>query len=103
MKHFLGVVFICDIFQEFGNIPVTGRIDRETKELLKKPRCGLPDNAQSSQHRWRRFTQQGQIWNHTDLTWRSVKVYIILYLLYFNLQFNFSIAILLADLKSFSE
>lgn len=59
--------------QQFGNIPVTGVIDQATNDLLRAPRCGLPDwpmTYSQTQHRKKRFTLQGQTWPHTNLTWR---------------------------------
>ena len=42
MHLFTFCVFFL-FLQAFAHIPVTGRIDEETKHLMKKPRCGLPD------------------------------------------------------------
>lgn len=59
--------FFQTIFQYNGNIPVTGVLDDKTKELLKTPRCGVPDNFYG--RRRKRFTQTGS-WPKTDLTWK---------------------------------
>lgn len=37
------IVDAIKTMQNFGNIPVTGEIDEMTQELMKRPRCGLPD------------------------------------------------------------
>ncbi|XP_038210086.1 matrix metalloproteinase-2-like [Zerene cesonia] len=58
--------------QEFGGIPVTGEIDHETKELMKKKRCGRPDREPENYEnggRKKRFAVQGEKWKHTNLTW----------------------------------
>uniref|UniRef100_A0A2H8TRK4 Matrix metalloproteinase-17 n=1 Tax=Melanaphis sacchari TaxID=742174 RepID=A0A2H8TRK4_9HEMI len=56
--------------QTFGNIPVTGKMDAATKELMKKPRCGVPDlSPAAGQRRTKRYTLQGQKWHHVNLTW----------------------------------
>ncbi|KAF0762537.1 matrix metalloproteinase-2-like, partial [Aphis craccivora] len=56
--------------QTFGNIPVTGKMDAATKQLMKKPRCGVPDISQpTGQRRTKRYNLQGQKWNHVNLTW----------------------------------
>lgn len=56
--------------QKFSGLPETGQIDNRTRTLLRRPRCGLPDYDFNT--RQKRFTKQGQVWRHTNLTWRSV-------------------------------
>lgn len=73
--------------QRYGYVEPTGIIDEDTKKLLEKKRCGLPDfpddsrrrsntNKHSSlatyhhHRRKKRYTLQGQTWPHTNLTWR---------------------------------
>lgn len=56
--------------QNFANIPATGELDSNTLELLKKPRCGLPDYPNTSPKRKKRYTLHGQKWHYTNLTWR---------------------------------
>ncbi|XP_064122157.1 matrix metalloproteinase-2-like isoform X1 [Macrobrachium nipponense] len=60
--------------QRFGHIPVTGRIDEDTKALMKRPRCSLPDvmpgNYNLQAHsRVKRFVKQGSRWDRYNLTW----------------------------------
>ena len=56
--------------QRFGNIPETGVMDEQTKELLQTPRCGLPDFGPSDNaKRKRRFTLQGSTWKKFNLSW----------------------------------
>ncbi|KOB78584.1 putative matrix metalloproteinase [Operophtera brumata] len=62
---------------EFGGIPVTGDIDSETLELMKKKRCGMPDREEGDEengHRRKRFAIQGSKWEHTNLTWRWLRL-----------------------------
>ncbi|KAG8192534.1 hypothetical protein JTE90_015169 [Oedothorax gibbosus] len=54
--------------QKFGGIPQTGVVDDRTLELLRRPRCGMPDLSPSD--RVRRYAVQGQKWTKKDLTWR---------------------------------
>lgn len=56
--------------QRFGGLPVTGRVDDRTAELMRTPRCGLPDAPSTPGGRRKRFTVQGQKWMYTNLTWR---------------------------------
>lgn len=64
--------------QRFANIPDTGLIDDKTIELMRRPRCGQPDNpnvpdffaTNRSKRRTRRFVIQGPKWSNTSLTWR---------------------------------
>lgn len=75
--------------QAFANLEPTGKIDRDTRELLRRPRCGAPDLATAndflasnslsgSSHRGgrhqrqRRFVIQGQKWDHHTVTWSLV-------------------------------
>lgn len=70
-------------WQEFGNIPVTGKIDQATAKLIQKPRCGVGDNkhaynfspdnldhGQGFSSRVRRYVLQGAKWDKLALTWR---------------------------------
>ena len=41
-------------FQRFAGLKVTGRLDRATIDLMKKPRCGMPDD-QAGETRLRRY------------------------------------------------
>lgn len=60
--------------QKFAKIPATGEIDKATIELMKKPRCGLPDNPQASdsitKNRVKRYLIQGPKWSKTLISWR---------------------------------
>ncbi|EAT48174.1 AAEL000790-PA, partial [Aedes aegypti] len=72
------------LFQNFANLDPTGKIDQDTLELMRMPRCGAPDLPSSRdfmpsnslspiqfQHRrHRRFVIQGQKWEHPIVTWR---------------------------------
>ncbi|XP_061401435.1 matrix metalloproteinase-2-like, partial [Musca vetustissima] len=63
--------------QRFGNIPVTGELDSETRKLIKRPRCGVGDSKQTlafspdnlHHGRMKRYVLQGPKWDKTDLTW----------------------------------
>lgn len=56
--------------QRFANIPASGVIDKETLQLIKKPRCGLPDVAlNENSNRVKRFALKGAKWPKLDLTW----------------------------------
>ena len=60
-----------------ARINVTGELDSETVELMKKPRCGVPDVAHAGYRnkrslgltRVKRYNLQGQRWSKTNLTW----------------------------------
>lgn len=56
--------------QRFANIPATGIIDDETKKLIRKPRCGLPDvSIDDFSNRVRRFALKGSKWPKLELSW----------------------------------
>lgn len=52
-------------FQRFAGIKVTGRLDSATIRQMKKPRCGMPDDAAGSD-RVRRY-KTGSKWRKTSL------------------------------------
>lgn len=54
-------------FQRFAGIKVTGRLDSATIRQMKKPRCGMPDDAAGSD-RVRRY-KTGSNWRKTSLTY----------------------------------
>jgi len=63
--------------QTFASIPVTGKLDSATLELIRRPRCGLADyepNRFPRPHlignRRRRYVLQGQKWAKTYLTYK---------------------------------
>jgi len=70
----MGVICFILKFQTFGNVNVTGELNRETRELMKRPRCGVPDilsgQFRGNRRRRKRFIIQGQKWPNTNLTWR---------------------------------
>ncbi|XP_075704276.1 matrix metalloproteinase-15 isoform X2 [Rhinoderma darwinii] len=58
--------------QQFYGIPVTGELDRTTREWMQKPRCGVPDQFESmakSSMRRRRYAHTGRKWNQQQLTY----------------------------------
>lgn len=50
--------------QQFFGLKVTGTLDAETLEMMKKPRCGVPDVAA---YKARDFTSK---WSTNSLTYR---------------------------------
>ncbi|KAM5245966.1 LOW QUALITY PROTEIN: matrix metalloproteinase-27-like [Ctenodactylus gundi] len=53
--------------QQFFGLNVTGEPDEETLEIMKKPRCGVPDTGDYM------LTPGSPKWKHTDLTYRIIK------------------------------
>lgn len=74
------------LLQSFANLEPTGEINRDTLELMRRPRCGAPDLPSSPDflpsnslsplqlhhRRHRRFVIQGQKWEHPIVTWSLV-------------------------------
>ncbi|MEE6504406.1 hypothetical protein FKM82_005182 [Ascaphus truei] len=56
--------------QEFGGLKATGILDDATLELMKTPRCSLPDLSQSQATRRKRNAQPLAKWNKRNLSWR---------------------------------
>lgn len=57
--------------QEFAGLPVTGQLDERTLNLMRTPRCGLPDKDDNDNaKRKKRFALRGPKWPYTNLTWR---------------------------------
>lgn len=54
-------------FQVFFGLKVSGILDTETINLMKKPRCGVPDSIEGAGH-MRRYATQGK-WSKTQLTY----------------------------------
>ncbi|XP_068766801.1 matrix metalloproteinase-17 isoform X7 [Struthio camelus] len=55
--------------QRFGGLEATGILDEATLELMKTPRCSLPDLA-ASETRKKRYAQAVTKWNKRNLSWR---------------------------------
>lgn len=52
------------------NLPVTGKVDRATLNMMRKPRCGVPDVEDGTfKSRKRRFNVFGSKWSKTHLTY----------------------------------
>ncbi|XP_046645833.1 uncharacterized protein LOC124336177 isoform X2 [Daphnia pulicaria] len=62
-------------FQSFAGLNKTGKLDTETKKLMNKPRCGVPDRVRpgSSSTRQKRFALQGSKWPKKQLTYKIKK------------------------------
>ena len=57
-------------FQHFMNLPVTGQVDRATLNMMRKPRCGVPDVEDGAfESRKRRYSTFGSKWSKTHLTY----------------------------------
>lgn len=68
--------------QHFGNLPETGLIDEPTAQLLRRPRCGMPDVRSASDDalidnrldnyrtRSKRYANTRIKWDRNDITWR---------------------------------
>uniref|UniRef100_A0A8C4RJ80 Matrix metallopeptidase 16 n=1 Tax=Erpetoichthys calabaricus TaxID=27687 RepID=A0A8C4RJ80_ERPCA len=61
--------------QRLYGIKITGTLDRNTLDWMKKPRCGVPDQVGGVSKfniRRRRYALTGQKWHHKDITY-SIK------------------------------
>ncbi|KAM8946020.1 matrix metalloproteinase-15 [Pelodytes ibericus] len=57
--------------QQFYGIPVSGELDQTTKEWMRRPRCGVPDQFGGhvkSNMRRRRYAHTGRKWSQQRLT-----------------------------------
>lgn len=52
--------------QKFFALPETGEIDQETVDIMKKPRCGVPDVANYN------FFHRKPKWGQRNVTYRCV-------------------------------
>ncbi|XP_013397405.1 matrix metalloproteinase-24 [Lingula anatina] len=59
-------------FQRMAHIPVTGELDAKTREMMRAPRCGMPDMDNSDPRGPQQFRAQGSRWRKTDLTWKVI-------------------------------
>jgi len=67
-------------FQAFAGLEVTGKLDSETIDLMRKPRCGVKDFQEEDEdlvrnesRRAKRYALQGSRWKVKDLTYRISK------------------------------
>ncbi|XP_046458980.1 uncharacterized protein LOC124205578 [Daphnia pulex] len=62
-------------FQSFAGLKKTGKLDKATKELMNKPRCGVADRIRPghSSTRQKRFVIQGSHWPKKKLTYKIKK------------------------------
>lgn len=55
-------------FQKFFGLPVTGKLDDETLNEMKKPRCGLPDLGNNGERlRMKRYSTWSRKWSKRNL------------------------------------
>lgn len=64
--------------QGFAGLNMTGKLDRSTKKLIEKPRCGVMDVSTGFRNkraiRVKRYNLQGQRWSHHNLTWSILRL-----------------------------
>ncbi|XP_059529155.1 matrix metalloproteinase-16 isoform X2 [Myotis daubentonii] len=61
--------------QQFYGINMTGKVDRNTIDWMKRPRCGVPDQTRGGSRfsvRRKRYALTGQKWQHKHITY-SIK------------------------------
>ncbi|XP_016301454.1 matrix metalloproteinase-16-like [Sinocyclocheilus anshuiensis] len=65
--------------QRLYGLNVTGELDKNTIDWMKKPRCGVPDQfggASKFSVRKRRYALTGQKWQHKHITYSSLKSHV---------------------------
>jgi len=62
-------------FQAFAGLNQTGELDRDTKNLMRTPRCGVKDiiGHGATTRRKKRYVLQGSRWQKKDLTYQVSK------------------------------
>ncbi|CAO1421205.1 unnamed protein product [Diamesa serratosioi] len=55
--------------QRNSHIPMTGLIDNQTIDMIRRPRCGVSDSTLNINRRHKRFTLLSTKWHRNDLTW----------------------------------
>ncbi|KAK3094384.1 hypothetical protein FSP39_001038 [Pinctada imbricata] len=63
-------------FQRFAGLKMTGIMDRKTREMMSRPRCGVKDdigNANRARRRRRRYALHGSKWSKKTITYRVSK------------------------------
>ncbi|XP_050409447.1 matrilysin [Patella vulgata] len=67
-------------FQRFYGLPLTGRVDEKTKEMMRKPRCGVTDIPRNRigrrfkrQRRPQGYTHLQDKWPNSHVTWKTLK------------------------------
>ncbi|XP_028394111.1 matrilysin-like [Dendronephthya gigantea] len=59
-------------FQQFFGLPVSGLLDKATKDLMKKPRCGNGDLVQVNMNGQTKRYVTASPWSKTHLTYRFI-------------------------------
>ena len=65
-------MFYFSYFKFFAGLNATGHIGTETLELMRQPRCGVPDVTHrkfQNRRRRKRYSVQGQRWSRSTLRW----------------------------------
>ncbi|XP_046637955.1 uncharacterized protein LOC124316198 isoform X2 [Daphnia pulicaria] len=74
-EYFMQLFDAIKDFQSFAGLKKTGELDKETLEVMNKPRCGIPDRIRPghSSTRRKRFAIQGSHWPKKKLTYKIKK------------------------------
>ena len=56
------------LFQQINHLPITGDLNKETLNLMLRPRCGVPDIIETRSE-LEEFNLFGEKWDTTDLTY----------------------------------